>query len=200
MRHHCLLIMLVALVPHPARAQSAGDNFELGGHVAVVKSPEFDATDIGVGVRAGWRATPWVGVEGELTLYPGDFADDRAPFSGARIEGLFGATVGPRLGRLRPFGRLRPGFLTFREPSEPIACILIFPPPLTCTLPGRTQFALDVGGGVELSLTPRTLVRVDVGDRAVRYSGPVSDRTGEITDDAFFRHDLRVTVGAGMAF
>jgi hypothetical protein len=192
------LIVLVALVPHAARAQSPGDNFEIGGHVAVVGSPEFDATDTGVGVRVGWRATPWVGVEGEVTFYPGDFADERAPFSGARIEGLFGATVGPRLGRLRPFVRLRPGFLTFREPSEPIACILIFPPPLTCTLPGQTQFALDVGGGVELSLTPRTLVRVDVGDRAVRYSGPVFDRDGEMTGDAFFRHDLRVAFGAGL--
>jgi hypothetical protein len=192
--------MLVALVPDAVGAQSAGDHFELGGHLAVVRSPEFDATDTGVGVRAGWRVMPWAGVEGELTLYPGDFADERAPFSGARIEGLFGATLGPRLGRLRPFARLRPGFVIFREPSEPVACILIFPPPLTCTLPGRTQFALDVGGGVELSLTPRTFVRFDVGDRAVRYSGPVFDRDREITGDAFFRHDLRVTFGAGVTF
>jgi hypothetical protein len=200
MRYSWFLIVLAALVPQAARAQSAGGAFEIGGHVAIARSGEFDATDTGVGARVAWRAARWVGVEGEITLYPGDYADERAPFSGARIEGLFGATVGPRLGRVRPFARLRPGFLTFREPSDPVACILIFPPPLTCTLPGRTQFALDAGGGVEVSLTPRTLVRLDAGDRAVRYSGPVIDRRGEVTGDAFFRHDLRVTIGAGVVF
>lgn len=195
-----VLVLLVAAVPDRAWAQQERGGFELGGQVVIVRSPEFDAADPGVGVRAGWRTTSWLGLEAEFTLYPADFPDERAPFSGARIEGLFGATMGPRVGRLRPFGRVRPGFLIFREPSEPLACILIFPPPLTCTLPGRTQSALDVGGGVELALTPRTFLRFDAGDRAVRYSGPVFDRDGDLTSDAFFRHDLRITVGAAVVF
>jgi hypothetical protein len=62
------------------------------------------------------------------------------------------------------------------------------------------QFALDIGGGVEVSLTDRTLLRIDVGDRAVRYSGPAFDRNGEAHEDAFFGHDLRITVGAGVVF
>ena len=194
------MIALAALVPQAARAQGTGDRFEIGGHAAIVRSGEFDATDAGVGVRVGWRTSSWLGVEGEFTLYPGDFADDRAPFSSARIEGLFGATIGPRLGRVRPFARLRPGFLIFREPSEPVACILIFPPPLACLLPGRTQSALDVGGGIEVSLTPRAFVRIDAGDRAVRYPGPSFDRQGEAHEDDFFRHDLRVAFSAGVTF
>ena len=200
MRRLWLVILLVAVIPAPARGQGDGGAFEVGGHVVIARSGEFDATEIGGGVRAGWRTTSWLGLESEFTLYPGDFADERAPFSSARIEGLFGATMGPRFGRVRPFARLRPGFLIFREPSEPVACILIFPPPLACTLPGRTQAALDIGGGLELSLTPRTLIRIDVGDRAVRYSGPVVGSDGMPHPDDFSSHDLRVTVGAAVVF
>ena len=54
-----------------------------------------------------------------------------------------------RIGRARLFGRLRPGLLRFGEAPGPIACILIFPPPLSCQLAaGKTLFALDVGAGV----------------------------------------------------
>jgi hypothetical protein len=38
---------------------------------------------------------------------------------------------------------------------EPFACILIFPPPLACTLgAGRTLAVLDAGGGIEVAITP----------------------------------------------
>ena len=99
---------------------------------------------------------------------------------------------------MRPFARLRPGFLAFR--GEPVVCILIFPPPLACQLAaGRTVFALDLGGGVELFAGSKTFVRVDAGDRMLKYPGP-SFRNGRATQESFYSHDFRVSAGAGVRF
>jgi hypothetical protein len=192
---------LVSLfTPQQASAQAPERRVHVGGHLATAVSGEFDETDIGAGARLSWQPVPLLGVEGELTFYPGDLGRPPA-FDAGRFEGLFGATVGPRVGALRPFAKLRPGFLRFREASEPVACILIFPPPLSCRLAaGETMFALDVGGGVEWFPSAASFVRFDAGDRLVRYPSPATDTSGTVRDDGFFGHDFRLTIGAGVRF
>ena len=188
------VVALVALiVPATVVAQ---ERFDAAAHIAVARSSEFDDTDTGVGGRFSWHPTALVGVDAEMTVYPASFPNANG-FSRSRIEGLFGATIGPRLAGVRPFARLRPGFLTFR--GQPVVCILIFPPPLSCQLDGRTVFALDLGGGVELFPAGRAVVRVDVGDRLLKYPGP-SFRGGRATQDSFYSHDFRVAAGAGVRF
>jgi hypothetical protein len=194
------LVFLALWYPLPVAAQSSEPRFAAGGHLATSRSSEFDENGIGVGARVSWHPSMLLGVEAELTLFPGDLGEQVA-FSGGLLEGLFGVTAGPRIGRVRPFAKLRPGFVTFQEAPEPIACILIFPPPLNCQLAaGQTLFALDLGGGVEWFASDRTFVRVDVGDRAVRYPSPVIDSNGNVRDESFFGHDVRFTVGAGLRF
>jgi len=189
-----LVVALVALiVPATVVAQ---ERFDAAAHIAVARSSEFDDTDTGVGGRFSWHPTALVGVDAEMTVYPASFPNANG-FSRSRIEGLFGATIGPRLAGVRPFARLRPGFLTFR--GQPVVCILIFPPPLSCQLDGRTVFALDLGGGVELFPAGRAVVRVDVGDRLLKYPGP-SFRGGRATQDSFYSHDFRLAAGAGVRF
>jgi hypothetical protein len=173
---------------------------ELAIVLAVAFSGQFDASDAGIGGRLGWRAAPLVGVEAEMAHYPSHFAAAPA-FSRSRVEGLFGATIGPRLGRIRPFARVRPGFLRLQPAPEPIVCIAIFPPPLACELAaGRTLVAFDVGGGVDVSVGERTFVRVDAGDRLVRYPGPVFDADHNVHDEPFFGHDVRIAVAGGLRF
>ena len=102
---------------------------------------------------------------------------------------------------MRLFAKLRPGFVAFSGAPEPFACILICPPPLNCTMAsGPTVFAVDIGGGVEWFPTDRTVVRLDVGDRAIRYPGPAFDRDRNVHDEDFFGHDLRVSIGGGWRF
>ena len=177
----------------------AQDRFEAGAQIVAVRSGEFDANDVGFGGRFSWQPTELIGAEAEMNGYPRRFPANRSTaFSRGRIEGLFGATVGPRLGSIRPFAKLRPGFVTFR--GNTIACILIFPPPLLCQLAeGRTVFALDIGGGLELFAGPRTFIRVDAGDRLMKYPGP-SFRGGRVAQDDFFSHDFRMSAGAGVRF
>ena len=115
----------------------------------------------------------------------------------------FGIPENPRWPRSNGWtsGKLRPRFVIFRDAPEPFACILIFPPPLSCTLAGgETVFALDFGGGVELFPTGRTFVRVDAGDRVVRYPSPVLERDGTARKDAFFSHEFRFAIGGGVRF
>ncbi len=203
-----LTILVFLFTSDPVSAQVDEPRFQVAGHVAGAVSSEFDGTDVGFGGRLSWSPTALIGADAEITFYPEDFSGDLAdgvanepPFSGSRIEGLFGVTVGPRLGALRPFAKLRPGFVTFNEAPEPIACILIFPPTLRCTLAaGETVFALDYGGGVDVFPTDRTVVRLEVGARALRYPGPVVDSDLRIRDDAFFSHDFRFAIGGGVRF
>jgi len=181
-------------------AQPAMGTFDAGAQVTAARSSEFDRPDVGFGGRFGWRAAGPISVEAEINSYPSDFPDG-VPFSAARVEGFFGATIGPRLDRVRPFAKLRPGFMTFRAAPEPIACILIFPPPLSCTLAsGRTLFAFDLGGGVEVAATRRTFLRFDAGDRVVKYPGPVFDSDRTAHENGFASHDFRFALGAGVRF
>ena len=189
---------LALVAAAPAAAQTDRSGFEVGVQVPSANSGEFDTTDVGVGARIAWRAG-WLGVEAEFNSYPADFPGDAA-FSSGRTEGLFGATLGPRIGRVRPFARLRPGLMTFQQAADPFGCIAIFPPPLSCTLAaGRTVFALDAGGGIEISATPRTYLRVDAGDLLVKYPGPTTDRNFD-QRESFFSHDFRFAAGVGFRF
>jgi hypothetical protein len=169
-----VLVSALMVAPQYAAAQSADSQFHAGIHVAAARSGEFEKTDFGIGGLLSWRPGGLFGADAELTFYPSDFADEPA-FSASRVEGLFGVTIGPRIGSIRPFAKFRPGFVRFAEAPEPFACILIFPPPLA-------------------------FGRVDAGDRLVKYPGPVIQTDGSVQDESFFGHDFRVQIGGGVRF
>lgn len=193
------VVMLCSAQPAAAQAQADERVLQVGAQIVAEVSSQFDQFDAGFSGRLVWLPVPVLGIEGELTYYPVDYAD-RIEFSASRFEGLFGATIGPRLGRFRPFARVRPGFLRFNTASPPFACPTIFPPLLSCSLDGRTLFALDLGGGIEWFRPGRPFVRVDVGDRIVRYPSPVIDKEGVVRDSPFISHDARFGIGFGVRF
>ena len=191
----CSIVLSLLTIPAAAAAQIA----DVGVHASFVNSGEFDSKATGVGGRVAVYPLSWLGAEAELTFYPSDFPDGRA-FTSSQREGLFGVTIGPRLGLFRPFARVRPGFVQLSEAPAPFPCILIFPPPLSCQLAGgATLTALDLGGGIQLG-GRRAFLRVDVGDRMVRYEGPAFDEKREVHNEAWWGHDSRVAVGVGIGF
>ena len=168
-----------------ARAQS----FDLGAHLVGSRWSEFKGTDLGIGGRFGWKPVPIVGIETEVNWYPRGFPDERAAFSGHRLEGVLALTAGPRLGRVRPFVRAGGGFLKSSPAPAPFACIAIFPPPLACLMAaGQTMPVFDLGGGVEVSTSQATFLRFDASDRILKYPGPT------------FGHAFRFSLGAGWRF
>jgi hypothetical protein len=193
---------LTGIVATSALAQSNDDRkLEVSGQIAVVDLAELETTDVGLGGRFGLRATTLFAFEGELNVFPSDIPEV-VTVTRSRLEGLFGVRVGPRFERFSVFGKVRPGFVRFGEAPEPIPCIAIFPPPLSCVLAeGRTVFALDLGGGVEFYPTERSLVRFDVSDLMLQYPGPVFNRDREaFTEGGFWGHNLRFSIGAGFRF
>jgi hypothetical protein len=197
MRLIAFLSLIAVCFASSARAQS----FEGGVHVASARWSEFEGNDVGVGGRLTWKPSTLIGVDADVTWYPSDFAGDTFAFSGNRFEGLFGVTVGPRINRIRPFAKAAAGFLNSSEAPEPFACIAIFPPPLNCLMAaGQTLTAFEIGGGVEIDATDRAFVRVDVGDRVLKYPGPTFKSNREVADEDFYGHALRFSVGVGVRF
>ena len=201
MRFTCLVVVTVLALAWPSRARAQDpERFDVSVHLTTATIRELNSTDLGVSGRAGWRPVPLVGIEGEVGFYPADIPERRT-ITSSRTEFAFGVTVGPRLGRIRPFGRVRSGLLSLGEAPGPVACILIYPPPLACTLAGGGSFfMLDFGGGVEMDASRRTFLRFDIGDRLTRYPGPSIARGQTVHEEGFFGHDLRVAVGAGWRF
>jgi hypothetical protein len=201
-----VLVTLIVLWALPAAAQPA-HRFDAAMQVVVASLPQFDGSDFGLGGRLAWHPNGVLSFEGELNVYPDAYPSRNARFSQGsfsrrRVEGLFGITAGVRLGTLRPFAKARAGFLDVQGPSQPVACILIFPPPLSCTLAGgRTLPAFDLGAGMELDVAPRMFLRIEGGDRILKYPGPAFvEATGEFRDDAFLAHGFRFAAGGGWRF
>lgn len=191
------LILLFAFSCTPVWAQT----FEAGAHVAISQWSEFDGNDVGLGGRFTWKPLPLIGVDADLTWYPSDFPSGVISFSGSRIEGLFGVTVGPKIAHLRPFVKGAAGFLKAAEAPIVFACVAIFPPPLACLMAGgQTLPAYEIGGGVEIDASSRTFIRADVSDRILKYPGPAFDANFVRRDDAFFGGAIRFTLGAAVRF
>jgi hypothetical protein len=193
----CVLVLLLCSVAIPkAHAQS----LEAGVHFASSDWSEFEGVDRGVGGRLTWKATPRLGVDADVTWYPGDYPGELIAFSGSRVEGLFGVTYGPQVNRVRPFVKAGAGFLRSSEAPEGFPCIAIFPPPLNCLMAaGHTMPAFEFGGGVQIDATDSAFLRVDAGARMLRYPGPAfQNGLSAFRDDNFWGTALRFAIGAGL--
>ena len=128
----------------------------------------------GFGGRLGYNLTSNLAVEAEVNFFPGAGSYGvPEPFTGGnKVEGLFGVKAGKRFEKVGVFGKARPGFLHASKgdirPRPDTLCVAIFPPPAGCfeTI-SKTNFALDLGGVVEVYPTKRTIIRFDAGDTMV---------------------------------
>lgn len=197
MRNGIIVMAALLIWAAPSSAQS----FEASVHLASSQWSEFDGTDIGGGARLTFKPISMIGLDADVTWYPGDFPPDGVPFTGNRLEGFLGVTAGPRLAGFRPFAKVAGGFMKTGDAPAPFACIAIFPPPLNCLMSGaQTMPAFEIGGGVELTPTGRTLLRFDLTERFLKYPGPTFDRDRKIHDADFFGGALKFTIGAGIRF
>ncbi len=190
-------IVLCVLSSSPAIAQSV----QVDAHVTSSKWSEFDSSDNGFGGRISFKPISLIGIEADVTWYPGEYEPDGVAFSRNRTEGLLGITVGPKIDRIRPFAKVAAGFLKVGATPGAFACIAIFPPPLNCSLAsGDTLQAYEIGGGIEFDASRRFFIRGDIADRILKYPGPTFDSNFDIKEDGFFGHAVRFTLGAGVRF
>jgi hypothetical protein len=134
----------------------------------------------------GWLT--WKFVDVGVNLFPEDH-----PIIGRQTQLLAGVRGGLRSDRVGLFARVRPGLVHFSERffQPEIACILIFPPPESCLI-DATNFAVDLGGTVEIYPTPRSIIRVDAGDTMIRF--------GRTQLDPVWKHNFQFAAGGGVRF
>lgn len=152
----------------------------------------------GFGGRVGYNVHRNVTLEAELNYLP----EDDFLRGGDKVQGLFGVKAGKRFERVGLFAKARPGFFHLREGEfrlrPDVVCVAVFPPPEGCVeTSGQTNFNIDLGGVFEAYPSPRTIIRVDVGDTIIRGG----DRNiGAATFGSRTEHNLQAGIGIGFRF
>ena len=211
---YVLMALTVFLGTQNGYAQSDDQKkFEVGVQFSAlgINDPQalsdlFPRTELGIGGRLAYNLNRHFALEAEVNLFPRDYRKVRTNFTGGRMtEGLFGLKAGLRKNKFGIFGKVRPGF-----ESSGRAEIAKFP---NSNGPDRqnpfgfedmraTQFALDVGGVLELYPSRRTIVRFDFGDTIVRYPGiPFTQiPQGTVTVTSLYPNKFQFSAGFGFRF
>jgi len=150
----------------------------------------------GVGGRFTVNLTDSIGFEAEWNFYTRERFG--FPQGGHMFQGQFGGKVGKRFESWGLFGKARPGFVGFTRVFEfPGAQI---PPPNDFAK--KLYPSLDIGGVIELYVSPHWMARFDVGDTIIRYS---EIRFPGITPAFVIQraqtiHNLQLSSGIGFRF
>ncbi len=224
------IVTVFSLHTQQARAQSDDRKVEIGGQFSFLQLPTLTAnstgivcvtipcpttaltrdtnTDVGFGPRIGYNATSYLTLEAEINFFP----RDRDLEGGRKVQGLFGVKAGKRFEKAGIFAKARPGFMRLSRgdyQGRPTAlCPAVFPPPIGCFQPvAKTNFAIDVGGVVELYPSNNTIIRFDAGDtiihfgdRRVAASSTTLSTLVVVPVASETKHNLQVGVGFGFRF
>ncbi|HWS86105.1 MAG TPA: outer membrane beta-barrel protein [Pyrinomonadaceae bacterium] len=221
--------------PRAARAQDNETRWEVGGLITamnvdngsasatsfppcpapvcafVMTTTEHRATEAGVGARLGYNVNRYVTLEAEVNFFPREGEVTEDDFTGGRkLQGLFGIKAGKRGESLGVFAKARPGFVHFTagELQGNVGCIPLIPTPPGCfgvDKLGRTDFAFDLGGVVEMYPTERSILRLDLGDTVLRsreHQVPVLTQPTPVLVQVPARttHNFQGSVGFGIRF
>ena len=164
-----------------ASAQSSPSRLQLGAQVSAVRltvpqttSTGLQTTNAGFGANVSYDLFRCLSADGDFTFFP----DDDVPVPGGpqlrlrhdrqRVEAFGGLKAGIRRDRVGLFAKVRPGFERVINSGivctgEMCALVLLARPVYL------TEFALDLGGVVELYPSARTFVRLDLGSTTIRH-------------------------------
>lgn len=213
----CLaVISLLFFTSQKAQAQSSDPKVEVGAQFSLIRFRDlqtfdqnrilfprkFDKTNAGLGGRVSYNLTRMIAVEGEINFFP----DKDEEAGGQKFQGLVGVKAGVRNEKIGFFAKARPGVVRFSKlidcPNAQLS---------ECGRHAKTEFALDLGGVVELYPSRRFVVRFDFGDTLIFNSerelitiipgpgGPGTESAhtffpGEVT------HNFQFSVGIGIRF
>lgn len=197
----------VLCLPAAARAQSPEPRLEVAANLNLLRVSDFGATNAGLGGRVSFDLTRTFALEGEVGFFPNDrlsgeeFNLGTGPFrivsDRRRTDVLVGIKAGMRSERVGVFGKARPGFTRLTDRGTKCVgsgCDTILS--LLARNSYRTEFAFDVGGGMELYPTARMVTRFELGDTIIRHRSqalpcPASSCTS---------HNLSSRLGFGYRF
>lgn len=197
------LLFVTLAAPAAARAQagSAPDvdehRAEVGAFYTGVNLDGFGETVNGLGGRFGYNFNKHLALDAEFGFFPETHLGNRQ--AGGKTQAFAGVRAGARTSRVGVFAKARPGVMFIGEVTSGFSC--------SGTSFGRTcrpqhnNFALDLGGVLELYPSARTIVRFDAGDTVVRLrSATAGLLTGGPTATTDTTHNFQFSVGFGYRF
>jgi len=153
-------------------------------------------TQPGIGGRVTYSLLPFLSIEAALTFFVRSENGVSAFEGGRSVQTLFGVKSGIRHEKIGYFVRVRPGFQTFTR-----AVSSIDPNTLVFTTASKSHPALDLGGGVELFPSRRTVVRFDAGDTLLFLgSASIPFGTQTVTSSAGTRNTFQFSTSFGWRF
>ena len=195
----------------PAMAQSGRPTLEVGGQVTLLKLNDSNTTNTGIGGSFSVDLTRWLSFVAEVNYFPSDdfklitpdpdppppgYERSQVTYHRRRTEILAGARLGYRAERWGVFGKIRPGLTHLTH--EGINCVGGFCALMLFAVPEyRTEFALDLGGGVEFYPTGQTVARFELGDTMIQHRStaappcPIGD---------CMSHNFTIRLGVGWKF
>lgn len=143
--------------------------YEVGVNFTTLTFSESQ-TYVGTGSRFTLNLNRHVALEAAGNFFPG-CSICYSDVSGHVTEGLFGVKAGQRFKKFGIFGKAQPGFINFSKGSfelTPTGQPGLFP--FNVVMHGRTDFATDLGGVVEVYPSRRVLLRFD-GSMILDHTG-----------------------------
>lgn len=200
-----ILVFVFVFAARGGSAQPAPPRFEIGAHAAVLRLSDFGATSAGIGGRFTFDLSPWVSLEAGGSFFPFDdialpgtvVADVRVAHYRRRAEAFAGVKLGLRGERLGVFAKLRPGFTRLTDRGQEclgVDCARVL---MLLARPAyRTEFALDLGGGLEFHPSARTVTRLELGDTVIRHRSLAPPCPGFTCTS----HNVSTRFGVGLRF
>jgi len=181
----CALLFVIGLAGS-GESTFAQDRFAIGAQLAVHDLPEFSETHIGYGFRFTYAAyLPFLSFDSEINSFPTSSTGNLG-----ETQVFFGLKAGLRVRRWGVFAKARPGFINFGGGANPQR------------LTSATDFALDLGGGVEYYFLPHVGLRVDLGDIGTFFGGGqlLAGPGSPIGAPLHTQHSLQSTAGIVLTF
>jgi hypothetical protein len=201
-----ILVLSLASSAAVAHAQAVEQRVEIGGQASVLRLSDVDTTNAGFGARLLFKVTDWLSIDGEVSFFPHDkvvgptmntpVGPMRIDSARRRTDGLVGIKVGTGRHRFGVFAKVRPGVTRLYDKrtecvGNGCAVVLIRFAPNSY----RTEFAVDLGGGVELYPSRRTVARAEIGDTVIRHRSLAAPGLSGCTS-----HNLSSRAGLGVRF
>lgn len=194
---------LVLMVPKIAAAQDSGQRYELAGLFTYTFLEEIGSTDHGAGTQAGgfggrlvYRALPFLDLEGEVNVLPGNPAT-----SGNHVQGFFGVKAGKRWKKGGVFVKARPGFIHFRR--DPFGVSKPADNFFSRERATSTEPDIDIGGVVEYYTARGLILRFDLGKSVIHYARrtvSTSPALPSFEAGGFTTHNWQGSFGIGIRF
>lgn len=169
---------------------------EIGFFYTGVNLKGFGETVNGLGGRFGYNLNKNFAIDSEFSFFPETHLGNNQ--IGQKTQALIGIKAGTRSGRFGVFAKARPGAMFIGEVTSGLNCSSSSSGQI-CH-PSHSNFALDVGGVVEVYPTARSIIRFDAGDTIVRIrsTGGIFPLNGTVMQNT--TNNFQFSIGFGYRF